>query len=63
MKPKKYEGNYHFTPKGSISSNITRDFLHSLSGSEMEKLAGLDYVKTLKGRDNFLLMGKIVDQV
>ena len=63
MKPKNHEGNCHFTPKGSISFTTARDFLSSLSGSEMKKLAGLDDVKTLKGRDNFLRMETIVDQV
>ena len=65
MKIKSHEGNCHVTPKGSMSFTTARDFLRSLSGSgsEMKKLAGLDDVKTLKGRDNFLRMERIVDQV
>jgi hypothetical protein len=58
-----HDGKCQFTPKGSISYTTSLALAKELTGPEIRKLAGLDDVKVLKGRDNWIRTKGIVDEV
>eukprot|EP00980_Cylindrotheca_fusiformis_P025942 scaffold14950_cov156-Cylindrotheca_fusiformis.AAC.1 len=62
-KKKDHDGKCAFTPKGSICRTTALELARLLTGPEIKKLAGLDDVKVLKGRDNFNKARKITDEL
>eukprot|EP00980_Cylindrotheca_fusiformis_P023019 scaffold10054_cov140-Cylindrotheca_fusiformis.AAC.10 len=63
LKEKDHDGKCAFTPRGSISRTTALNLAKMLTGPEIKKLAGLDDVKVLKGRDNFEKARKIADEL
>jgi len=58
-----HSGRCSFTSKGSISVTAASDLVRSLSDQEIKSLSGLDDTKTVQGRDNFIRMRKLVDDL
>eukprot|EP00980_Cylindrotheca_fusiformis_P024057 scaffold11480_cov117-Cylindrotheca_fusiformis.AAC.1 len=61
LKEENHDGKCAFTSKGSICFNTAYEMASMLTGPEIKRLAGLDDVKVLKGRDNFIRARNIVD--
>ena len=63
MKGQKHEGRCEFTPTGSISPTTVRTLVDSLTAGDIKSLSGLDDVKVLKGRDNFIGLREFAKKV
>jgi hypothetical protein len=62
MKEKIHEGRCKFTPKGSICMSTATELIQSLTANDIKRLAGLDDVKVLKGRENFETLCKFAEK-
>ena len=54
MKGRKHEGKCEFTATASISPNTVCTLVDSLTAGDIKSISGLDDVKVLRGRDNFI---------
>jgi hypothetical protein len=63
MKGRKHEGACEFTATASISPSTVRTLVDSLTAGDIKSLSGLDDVKVLKGRDNFIRLRNFAKQV
>jgi hypothetical protein len=64
MKGRKHEGKCEFTATAaSITPNTVRDLVDSLTAGDIKSLSGLDDVKVLKGRDNFIGLRAFANKV
>ena len=58
-----HTGRCAFTNKSSISLTTATDLVSSLSNDELKQLSGLDNTKMLQGRDNFIRIRKLIDDL
>ena len=57
-----HEGKCKFTDKSSISMTTAMKLIDSLTNEDIKKLSGLDDIKVLKGRDNWILMRELSEE-
>jgi hypothetical protein len=52
-----------FTPKDGCSMTKATQLIKMLTGGELKQLTGLDDIKVERGRDNFIRIRKLIDQL
>jgi hypothetical protein len=52
-----------FTPKDGCSMTKATQFIKMLTGGELKQLTGLDDIKVERGRDNFIRIRKLIEQL
>ena len=63
LRGRKHEGKCKYTAKHSMSLTTAQNLIASLTSDDMMSLAGLDDTKVEKGRDNFIALKKMADEV
>jgi hypothetical protein len=63
MKGRKHEGKCEFTATSSICPETVRTLVASLTAGDIKSLSGLDDVKVVKGRDNFIALREFAKKV
>ena len=62
-KERKHAGNCKWTPKGSICETTAKNLIASMTHNDMKGLMGLDDTKVEKGRDNFIALRDMADEI
>ena len=63
VKEKGHDGRHSFTPKNCLSATTIAKLLKDLTSGQMKSLAGLDVTDTKCGRENFVQMRTIVENL
>jgi hypothetical protein len=58
-----HTGNCRFTSKDGCSMTTARKVVSILSGGELKSLSGLDDIKVVQGRENFIRMRSLIDKL
>jgi hypothetical protein len=51
-----HSGNHKYTEEGSISMTTAMELVNTVTVNDIKAVAGLDDLKVLKGRDNWIRM-------
>ena len=62
-KKRNHTGKCKWTPKGSICETTAKNLIESMTGNDMIALCGLDDTKVEKGRDNFIALRDMADDI
>lgn len=57
------EKKCQFTQKNGCSMRFATDLIKTLTGGELKQLTGLDDIKVERGRDNFIRIRRLIDQL